>query len=119
MKYAVGDYVVPNDLPKRWVCRVAEVECKALEGGDQLQILSLAPLAGPWRPGTLLVRLDGAVRPAEARGRMLGSIAQAAGDAKRAHDRRSSGGRAKVIRLPVRPRRISIPEPDAGIDARE
>jgi hypothetical protein len=64
MRYEIGDYVYPTDLPRRMTCRVIEVDRMAVQGGEVIQILTLAPLEGPWRPGTQLVRLDGAVAPA-------------------------------------------------------
>jgi hypothetical protein len=64
MRYEIEDYVYPTDLPRRVTCRVLEVDRMAVQGGEVIQILTLAPLEGPWRPGTQLVRLDGAVVPA-------------------------------------------------------
>jgi len=64
MRYQIGDYVYPTDLPRRVTCRVLEVDRVAVARGEVIQILTLAPLEGPWRPGTELVRLDGAVVPA-------------------------------------------------------
>lgn len=119
MRYEIGDYVVPSDLPRRWVCRVEEVERRALEGGETIQILTLAPLEGPWRSGTLLVRLDGSVRPAERRGGSTAQIARAAARARRAHDGRAPARAGKVIRLPVQPRRLPIERPAAAHDAHE
>lgn len=109
MKYEVGDYVVPSDLPRRWVCRVAEVERKALAGGETLQILTLEPLAGPWRPGTLLVRLDGSVRPVDGRNRTRNAVRRAADAARRTHDGPGAVCRGKVIRFPISPRRLRAP----------
>lgn len=60
-RYAVGDLVVPVDLPRPFVCSVATARALAV-GGDQL--LELTPLDGPWPPGTRLVRLDEMVRRA-------------------------------------------------------
>lgn len=115
MRYHVGDLVIPSDLPKRWTCRVVEVEAKALAGGETIQILTLAPLAGPWREGTLLVRLDGSVRPAAAEARRCDPIARAAAAAAAAGagtaDRRRRG---KVIRLPVASRRLVAASADAS-----
>ncbi|HWP67480.1 MAG TPA: hypothetical protein VNO26_16405 [Candidatus Limnocylindria bacterium] len=67
MLYDVGDYVFPVDLPRRVVCRVDAVDRVAIQGGEMIQILTLAPLGGPWRPGTQLIRLDGAVAPVDER----------------------------------------------------
>jgi hypothetical protein len=119
MRYEIGDYVVPSDLPRRWVCRVAEVERKALAGGETVQILTLAPLAGPWRPGTLLVRLDGSVRPADRRDRTAGAVARAAAAARRAHDPEGAAPRGKILYLPVRPRRLPVPEVAVAESERE
>ena len=66
MLYQPGDYVCPSDLPRRFPCRVEQVE--SINLGDGLsQILTLAPLEGPWPAGTCLIRLDGAVTPAAIR----------------------------------------------------
>jgi len=62
--YQVGDQVVPVDLPRQVVCRVASTDEVPLGDGESAQILTLEPLAGPWEQGTTLVRLDSAVRPA-------------------------------------------------------
>lgn len=62
--YQIGDYVYPADLPRRFVCRVAEVESFDVPAGTS-QILELAPLEGPWPAGTLLIRPARSVRPAE------------------------------------------------------
>jgi hypothetical protein len=67
MLYDIGDYVFPVDLPRRVVCRVDAVDRVAIQGGEMIQILTLAPLGGPWRPGTRLIRLDGAVAPVDER----------------------------------------------------
>ena len=67
MLYDIGDYVFPVDLPRRVVCRVDAVDRVAIQGGEMIQILTLTPLGGPWRPGTHLSRLDGAVAPANDR----------------------------------------------------
>ena len=67
MLYEVGDYVFPVDLPRRVICRVEAVDRVAIQGGEMIQILTLAPLSGPWRPGTRLIRLDGAVAPVDER----------------------------------------------------
>jgi hypothetical protein len=58
-RYAVGDLVVPVDLPRTFVCSVART---IGAGGEQL--LELTPLAGPWPAGTRLVRLYEMVRRA-------------------------------------------------------
>ncbi len=62
--YRLGDYVYPSDLPRRFLCRVAAAEDFDVPPGTS-QILRLEPLEGPWPQGTLLVRLDKAVRAAE------------------------------------------------------
>ena len=46
--YRAGDYVYPNDLPRRWLCRVTKAE-SAEACGREFQILTLEPLEGPWR----------------------------------------------------------------------
>ncbi|MGH7895841.1 MAG: hypothetical protein ACREQL_14310 [Candidatus Binatia bacterium] len=61
--YQVGDQVVPVDLPRALVCRVASTDEVPLRDGESAQILTLQPLGGPWEQGTTLVRLDSAVRP--------------------------------------------------------
>jgi len=66
MFYQPGDYVCPSDLPRRFLCRVQQVE--SIRVGDGLsQILKLEPLEGPWPQGTCLIRMDGAVAPAPTR----------------------------------------------------
>jgi hypothetical protein len=60
MDYRIGDYVFPTDLPRRVVCRVDQAECTRVPSGSA-QVLRLAPLAGPWPHGTVLVRLSAAV----------------------------------------------------------
>jgi hypothetical protein len=112
MLYDVGDYVFPLDLPRRVVCRVDAVDRVAIQGGEMIQILTLAPLGGPWRPGTQLIRLDGAVAPADERpDRPRASRAAmrrrlAGTDAWTGAPDRASGG--KVIRLRVRPLRLGV-----------
>lgn len=59
--YAIGDYVVPTDLPRQFLCRVSYAH---VVDGTPLQVLELAPLAGPWPRGTRLVRGSDWVRPA-------------------------------------------------------
>jgi hypothetical protein len=61
--YRLGDYVVPTDLPRRFLCRVTYAQ--AVEG-TPLQVLELAPLDGPWPRATRLVRGSDWVRPAVA-----------------------------------------------------
>jgi hypothetical protein len=61
MSFVEGDHVVPTDLPRSFVCRVALVH--PIVGADT-HLLELQPLEGPWKKGTLLVRLDHAVRVA-------------------------------------------------------
>ena len=110
MLYEVGDYVFPNDLPRRVKCRVEEVERKALATGEVIQILMLAPLDGPWRPGTLLVRLDAAVEPVDAAVAKPAreAIRRAAAAARRSLDSPVVVRTAKVIRLPVQPRALPV-----------
>lgn len=108
MWYQVGDYVYPSDLPRRVRCRVEAVERKALDGGETIQILTLAPLDGPWSPGTQLVRLDGSVVPA--RGET--TVAHAAAAARQALDRGARFRGARVVRLALAPRRLAAAEPD-------
>jgi hypothetical protein len=63
MSYAVGDYVVPTDLPRQFLCRVTHAHGV---GNTPLQVLELAPLEGPWPFETRLVRGGDSVRPAAA-----------------------------------------------------
>jgi hypothetical protein len=61
MLYAADDLVVPTDLPRAFVCRVAlahHVE------GTVLQVLELEPFDGPWPAETRLIRGSDSVRPA-------------------------------------------------------
>ena len=62
MTFKRGDYVYPQDLPRRFLCLVSEAEPLHVRGG-KAQILKLAPLEGPWPEGTFLIRLGRAVRP--------------------------------------------------------
>jgi hypothetical protein len=57
MVLSSGDLVFPSDLPRRFLCRVEEVETIGLECGP-FQIMKLAPLEGPWSPSTRLVRTN-------------------------------------------------------------
>ena len=66
MLYQRGDHVSPSDLPRRFLCRVEQVESFKVRDG-LAQILKLEPLEGPWPAGTQLIRLDGAVIPAPTR----------------------------------------------------
>ena len=66
MLYQPGDYVCPSDLPRRFLCRVEQVESFKVRD-DLAQILKLAPLEGPWPAETRLIRLDGDVIPAPTR----------------------------------------------------
>lgn len=66
MLYQPGDHVCPSDLPRRFLCRVEEVQSFKLRDG-LAQILKLEPLEGPWPAGTRLIRLDGAVIPVPTR----------------------------------------------------
>ena|SRR5712692_155475 len=62
--YHPGDYAYLEDLPRRFVCRVVEVDNFGTDA-SMGQLLRLAPLGGPWPQGTILVRPSSAVRPAE------------------------------------------------------
>ncbi|MFN8544224.1 MAG: hypothetical protein U0807_08455 [Candidatus Binatia bacterium] len=67
MTYQLGDYVYVADLPQRPLCRVAGTDgANSVDG--PFQILTLEPVDEPWRywPETRLIRLDGAVYPADA-----------------------------------------------------
>jgi hypothetical protein len=88
--YRLGDYVVPTDLPRQFLCRVTYAQ--AVEG-TPLQVLELAPLDGPWPRATRLVRGSDWVRPA------------VASELERIRRR---GGRAK---RPPRRRRIECDQP--------
>jgi hypothetical protein len=55
MLLSQGDLVFPSDLPRRFLCRVDEVETIGLTSGP-FQIMKLAPLEGPWTPSTRLIR---------------------------------------------------------------
>ena len=66
MLYQAGDHVCPSDLPRRFLCRVEQVESFKLRDG-LAQILELEPLEGPWPAGTRLIRLNGAVVPVPTR----------------------------------------------------
>lgn len=110
MLYDVGDYVFPVDLPRRVVCRVDAVDRVAIQGGEMIQILTLAPLGGPWRPGTQLIRLDGAVAPAnptrhEPRASSSAMRRKLAGTETWAGEP-GTARRGKVLRLPVRALRL-------------
>ena len=59
--YQIGDYVVPTDLPQRFVCRVANAHAVGATG---MQVLELKPLHGPWPQGTRLFRGGESVRSA-------------------------------------------------------
>ena len=60
-QYEVGDFVIPVDLPRIFVCYVTNAY--PIGQGDD-QILELQPLDGPWPVGTLLIRMDHMVRAA-------------------------------------------------------
>jgi hypothetical protein len=62
MPFRLGDYVYPNDLPRRFPCRVTDAETLALASG-MTQLLRLAPLVGPWPDGTVLIRFGDSVMP--------------------------------------------------------
>src|SRR5262245_18984833 len=59
--YRLGDYVVPTDLPRSFLCRVTHEQAV---DGTSLQLLELVPLEGPWPRTTRLVRGSDWVRPA-------------------------------------------------------
>jgi hypothetical protein len=61
VSYAVGDYVVPTDLPRHFLCRVTQSHPV---DRTPLQVLELQPFDGPWPRGTRLVRGSDWVRPA-------------------------------------------------------
>jgi len=118
MLYEVGDYVFPVDLPRRVICRVDAVDRVAIQGGEMIQILTLTPLAGPWRPGTHLIRLDGAVAPANDRAKRPRPSRTAlrerlAGTDRWAGERSPEERRGKVVRLRVRGLRVGG-EPEAN-----
>lgn len=119
MLYDIGDYVFPVDLPRRVVCRVDAVDRVAIEGGEMIQILTLAPLGGPWRPGTQLIRLDGAVAPVDERlkrpraSRPAMRARLAGTEAWAGEPEQEPGG--KVVRLRVRSLRLGAgPETNDG-----
>ena len=60
-RFAVGEMVVPMDLPRVFVCAVVSTHPVGVCGE---QLLALEALDGPWPPGTQLVRLDETVRRA-------------------------------------------------------
>jgi hypothetical protein len=117
MLYDIGDYVFPVDLPRRVVCRVDAVDRVAIQGGEMIQILTLAPLGGPWRPGTRLIRLDGAVAPVDERLKRPRASrhalrARLRGSEEWAGERRGER-RGKVVRLRVRGLRLGA-GPETG-----
>jgi hypothetical protein len=59
--HEIGDFVVPMDLPRRFVCRVVATHAVDDTG---LQMLELEPLDGPWPPDTRLIRGSESVRDA-------------------------------------------------------
>jgi hypothetical protein len=118
MLYEVGDYVFPVDLPRRVICRVEAVDRVAIQGGEMIQILTLTPLGGPWRPGTHLIRLDGAVAPANDRVKRPRPSRAAlrerlAGSERWAGEPSAEERRGKVVRLRVRGLRVGG-EPEAS-----
>jgi len=58
-QYVVGDFVVPIDLPRSFLCFVTNAHDIGVEDD---QLLELEPLEGPWPAGTQLVRMDTMVR---------------------------------------------------------
>lgn len=119
MLYDIGDYVFPVDLPRRVVCRVDAVDRVAIQGGEMIQILTLAPLGGPWRPGTRLIRLDGAVAPVDERLRQPRASRQAIrarlGGTEAWAGEPTDDERGKVVRLQVRGLRVGVaPETSDG-----
>jgi hypothetical protein len=113
MLYDIGDYVFPVDLPRRVVCRVDAVDRVAIQGGEMIQILTLAPLGGPWRPGTRLIRLDGAVAPVDGRLKRPRASRHALQQRLRGSEEWAGERRGKVVRLRVRGLRLG-PGPEAG-----
>jgi len=81
MIYQSGDYVYPADLPRALLCRVSRTE-NVGTGKAMSQILKLEPLEGPWPAGTMLVRLDDYVVPAEPRQLWQGPLNRPAGRAR-------------------------------------
>jgi hypothetical protein len=103
MSYAIGDYVVPVDLPRQFVCRVTHAHGV---GNTPLQVLELAPLEGPWPHDTRLVRGGDSVRPATQS--EIAAIRRAR--AERAGHALRPGGAPRASRR--RPRRVEVS--DAG-----
>jgi hypothetical protein len=97
MSYAIGDHVVPTDLPRPFICCVTYARPV---GDTPLQVLELAPLEGPWPPDTLLIRGGDVVRPAA--------------PSELAQLRRLRARRARPGQSPPRRRRQSIRIPDDG-----
>ncbi len=67
--FRTGDYVIPVDLPRSVLCRVAQAESAHTSTGA-FQILTLEPLQGPWReehPRDPVIRFDQDVRRAGTR----------------------------------------------------
>jgi hypothetical protein len=95
MSYAVGDYVVPTDLPRPFLCRVTQARSV---GNMPIQILEMAPLEGPWPPDTRLIRGGDFVRPAAA--------------SELADLRRRRAARARAATRPPRRRRRSADRTD-------
>jgi len=62
--YHPGDYAYVEDVPRRHLCRVLEVDGDGIAAGLG-QVLKLAPLAGPWPQGTILIRPGSAVSRAD------------------------------------------------------
>jgi hypothetical protein len=74
--YRPGDYVIPLDLPRPLLCRVAGTECARTSSGEY-QILTLEPLQAPWRAPLrpdLVLRFDVDVRPAGTRALWQASV---------------------------------------------
>jgi hypothetical protein len=92
--YTVGDYVVPTDLPRQFVCRVTESHPV---DGTTLQVLELRPFDGPWPQGTRLVRGSDWVRPAVAA--EVGALRRRRARLTRARRRRCAVGQPAPIRL--------------------
>ncbi len=90
--YCVGDFVVPVDLPRRFVCYVAETSST---GPDDDQLLELQPLDGPWPAGTRLIRLDHMVRRATSA--EIGLVRRASTDG----DVQPSSQRRRHVRIPM------------------
>ena len=108
--HTVGEYVVPTDLPRAFICRVVVTHPV---GATDRQVLELVPLHGPWPPGTRLIRGSTSVRSAIASElwstnvpeRPRPKAVRAEGGAQRRHVARAAGSRRR--RLSV----VPVPAP--------